>query len=151
MNNNFILKVKTYWYFKKIRNINNINRGGCLYWVYSVYKKLLYEWYNIDDLYILQLSRFTDDIKNNSWFLGGVINQAVAGNHFVIWIWNSLFDSDWIFTIPKPFNKKLKIYPKDIDRFCISALKSKTWNEAFNRIDSIPKIAKKLWIAIEIF
>lgn len=132
--------------FKKLRDIPNINCGGCLISAYSVYTKLI----NDPKIRIVQLSPHADDdnLENNRNFINGQAKYAYSGYHFGISFdfGKTVYDSNGLYTsyVDCYIIPRHKTY-----EFCKKALFQGNWNRAFDRQTYVPQIFKKLKINIK--
>jgi len=132
--------------FKKLKDIPNLNCGGCLIAAYSVYKKVI----NNSNVRIVQLSNYSGDknLQHNMAFVKGINKVATSAHHFGITMDNgkTIYDSTGIYTKYVDYY----IIPRDkTHEFCKSAILKSSWNNTFDRKTYIPQIFKKLKITIK--
>lgn len=133
--------------FSKIKDIENLNRGGCLFAAYGVYLSLKKDGLDCSNLRIVQLAS-CDDIKElnkNKSFLKGDSQNAESSSHFAITVnGKDFYDSTGVIT--KDYLYHLEIPSNQIDSFSKSSLKNGQWNSSFERNEGVPLIENNLGI-----
>ncbi len=132
---------------QSLNEIENINRGWCLFASYAVYLKAKELW--IKWVSLVQIDWRDNYIPTNKAFLKGDVSFPVAGNHYALKIDWEIIDSDWTknWDSERLFNIRKH---SDIDKLCISSLKmASEWNHYFDRKEWVRQIKKILGIDLK--
>lgn len=137
-----------------LREIPDIDSGGCLVAAYAIYKFLIRNDLLPDSFVIVAASaasRPEQSHTENTNFLKGISSHAVPANHFLYSLDGglTLYDVYGINQRYQSDNWLRCIIPKEhIDRFYDSAMACEKWNRHFKRHTWIPAINEKFGINV---
>lgn len=139
-------------HFKKLKNIPNINSGGCLYAAYAIWLKLQQEKL-LNSKVVIVMYYNNDYCKEvNMKFLKGKRKNAESSTHFGISFngGKTVYDTKGLIREYKYCNTMIIDFHKT-QEFCESALKHGNWNALFNRKQNVPMINKKLGLNLSMY
>lgn len=137
-----------------LREIPDIDSGGCLVAAYAIYKFLIRNDLLPDSFVIVAASaasRPEQSHNTNTAFLEGTGSHAYPAYHFLYSLDNgvTLYDIEGISQRYHSENWLRCVIPiKDIERFYDSAMTCEDWNRSFKRHTWIPAINQKFSINV---
>lgn len=118
--------------YSLIKNIPNLNYGGCLYAAYGVYLHLVAKGFK--NVNIVQLDYDNSAyIRTNKSYISNKSNNVTSGMHFGVSINNgkTVYDTDGLCI----YAEKLVIPFEFTTKFAINSLKYGTWNPKFDQYE----------------
>lgn len=128
--------------FSYLTSVKDINRGGCLFAAFAVFKVLQKEGLSNDDLVIVQLDAGMLNISTNQMFINGQTDEVRSSNHFVLSPdgGKTLYHTGGLFETESSTKYNLVIPNDKVETFCETALHKANWNKKFKRTRGVKEI-----------
>jgi hypothetical protein len=140
-------------FFDAIYDIENKNRGGCLFFCYAFWKWLKKNGHSTESFQIVQYDYDKTPIMQNIQWINTNKGNPVSSNHFA-WIYQGVeYDSEGIIKHKKNYLREIlyglnspKLNVDLVEQFCVKALTKSCWNDEFDRKGVIDDLVYSLGV-----